>query len=701
MPLCERCTSAVQKLRPQAAGELLRGEITQLPPDVKLILPKLQLEAFSACWLCLRFVRWLEIEDPTMFNDWISGPLSVTYETHTRSSADLPKLILPFAIVIVPDGSEHHETLFDAEVNFCLAQEYTEPMTAHSKQHEATSIDFKLIKSWVEQCSRNHKKCWGESKSWYPTRLLHLDQRTGKVKLILTKSRTPKGQYMTLSHRWGPQSYTLLEPSTMAQLQENVDVSSLPQVFQDAIGLAHHLGIHYLWIDALCIQQRQSGNEDWKVEAPRMGKVYSNAFINVSATLSSDGTGSLLQERTWGHLLPSTIDLDINGETLEYYAYDGDLWYDNIDNAPLSKRGWVFQERFLARRVLHFGQNQMGWECSELTALEMFPDGLPQKNLHTTKAFTNHQLEKLKGTPHTTTEKTFVDLWHNLVSEYTKCELTEGSDKVVAFMGVAEVMSSYIGAQHSASMLQTTLVYDLAWWRSSEDRAAYPISMTSSRAPSWSWASVDGEINFPDTIGGVKLKYANVWEFSKIPSDSNLLADAESIRAEAICLPFRIKCSDGNIESVEVIGLSFPTEEEYGIDSQCSFLHLECSVDEAMVLARQGKTLLLPLFVTAYWFYGIALAKIRGLGAHRRLGAFRLALMRDKITKDTPHILGMDVQGRRSTKNSRSQRDPWIIDQRPEQSSQDGPSEVSWNQDTLKLMYNIRDKQRARPIEIY
>ena len=700
MPLCERCTSSIQKLRPQAAGELLRGEITQLPPDVKLILPKLQLEAFAACWLCLRFVRWLEIEDPTMFNDWISGPLSVTYETHTRGSADLPKLLLPFAIVIVPNSSEHQETLFDAEVNFCLAQEYTERIAAHSKQYEANGIDFNLIKNWVEQCSRNHKKCRGESKSWYPTRLLHLDQRTGKVKLILTERRPPKGQYMTLSHRWGPQSYTLLEPSTMAQLQENVDVSSLPQVFQDAIGLAHYLGIHYLWIDALCIQQRQSGNEDWKVEAPRMGKVYSNAFINVSATFSSDGTGSLLQERSWGHLLPSKIDLDINGETIEYYAFDGDLWYDTIDNAPLSKRGWVFQERFLARRVLHFGQNQIGWECSELTALEMFPDGLPQNLLHTTKAFTNHQLEKLQRTPQSTAEKSFVDLWHNLVSEYTKCELTEGSDKVVAFMGVAEVMSSYIGAQHSASMLQTTLVYDLAWWRSSEDCAAYPLSMTSSRAPSWSWASVDGEINFPDTIGGVKLKYANVWEFSKITSDSNLLADAKSIRAEAICLPFRIKCSDGNIESIEVIGLSFPTEEEDGIDSQCSFLHLECSVDEAMVLARQGKTLLLPLLVTAYWFYGIALAKIRGLGAHRRLGAFRLALMRDRITKDTPHI-GTDGEGRRSTKNSRSQRDPWIIDQRPEQSSQDGPNEVSWNQDTLKLMYHIRDKQRARPIEIY
>ena len=353
MPLCERCTLSIQKLRPQAAGELLRGEITQLPPDVKLNLPKLQYDTAQTCWLCLKFVQWLETEDPTMFNDWISRPLGVTYKTHTRGSADLPKLLLPFAISIVPEGNKHHETLFDAEVNFVLARDHAEPATARSKQHEANGIDFNLINNWVKQCSRNHKKCRDDSKSWYPTRLLHLDQHTGKIKLILTKSRLPKGQYMTLSHRWGPQSYTQLQPSTMAQLQDNVDVVTLPKIFQDAIGLAHHLSIRYLWIDALCIQQGQSGTEDWKVEAPRMGKVYSNAFINVSATFSWDGTGSLSQERSWGHMLPSKIDLDINGETLEYYIFDGDLWFDDVDNAPLSKRGWVFQERFLARRVLH------------------------------------------------------------------------------------------------------------------------------------------------------------------------------------------------------------------------------------------------------------------------------------------------------------------------------------------------------------
>lgn len=119
-----------------------------------------------------------------------------------------------------------------------------------------------------------------------------------------------------------------------------------------------------------------------------------------------------------------------------------------------------------------------------------------------------------------------------------------------------------------------------------------------------------------------------------------------------------------------------------------------------MVLARHGKALLLPLFVTGYFLYCIALAKVRGVGAHRRIGAVQLALMRDSIPNDTPHI-GTGEQGGRKTKNTPSQRDPWIKDKRPGQPSQDGPSKIFWNQDTLKLMYNVRDKQRVRPIKIY
>lgn len=95
--------------------------------------------------------------------------------------------------------------------------------------------------------------------------------------------------------------------------------------------------------------------------------------------------------------------------------------------------------------------------------------------------------------------------------------------------------------------------------------------MTRSRAPSWSWASVDGEINFPNTMGGAKLKFADVWESSEPAADKNSLNEIKSIRTDAVCLPFNIKCSSGNVKSIEVTGLRFPTEGVDEIDSRGSF----------------------------------------------------------------------------------------------------------------------------------
>jgi Heterokaryon incompatibility protein (HET) len=165
---------------------------------------------------------------------------------------------------------------------------------------------------------------------------------------------------MTLSHRWGHQPYTKLESSTMVQLQNAIDITNLPQVFQDAIKIAQHLDIHYLWIDALCIKRDQDDHSDWKSESQNMDKIYSSAFLNVSATTSLDGSESLFQGRSCRPILPSRIQLEVNGLLQNYCVFDGDIWYDDIASAPLNQRGWVFQERFLARKVLHFGQRQMG-----------------------------------------------------------------------------------------------------------------------------------------------------------------------------------------------------------------------------------------------------------------------------------------------------------------------------------------------------
>lgn len=311
------------------------------------------------------------------------------------------------------------------------------PIVAPERRLSAVT-DRILLRTWLDTCQMDHKKCKKSYESWYPRRLLYIEHPSQKVRLIISKDHLPNGKYMTMSYRWGSQRYAKLESSTMAQLQSAVDVPNLPQVFQDTIQIAYDLGIQYLWIDALCIKQDPDNTSDWEIEAQNMDKIYSCAFLNVSATFSSDGSGSLFQERPGDPILPLQIDLDINGTEQTYYVLNDSIWDEEITYAPLNKRGWVFQERFLASRVLHFGRQQMSWECRELNTLEMFPNGLPQRctlsmsgkydaddNLSTFTRQSDLPLDH------------FIDAWQDLVANYSKCRLTYPKDKLAAFLGIA------------------------------------------------------------------------------------------------------------------------------------------------------------------------------------------------------------------------------------------------------------------------
>jgi hypothetical protein len=57
------------------------------------------------------------------------------------------------------------------------------------------------------------------------------------------------------------------------------------------------------------------------------------------------------------------------------------LFDEYVENAPVMKRGWAFQERILASRVLHFCDWLNFFECNTMRASEYHPDGLhyPEK----------------------------------------------------------------------------------------------------------------------------------------------------------------------------------------------------------------------------------------------------------------------------------------------------------------------------------
>ena len=118
-----------------------------------------------------------------------------------------------------------------------------------------------------------------------------------------------------------------------------------------------------------------------------MGQIYSNADCNIAATWASDSSDGCFNKRDPFTITPTTIELNIeNRQSKEYQISDLRIYNGEITEAPLNKRGWVVQERYLARKQLSFAKTQAYWECPELIASEQFPIGLPEylRNAKTT-----------------------------------------------------------------------------------------------------------------------------------------------------------------------------------------------------------------------------------------------------------------------------------------------------------------------------
>lgn len=87
----------------------------------------------------------------------------------------------------------------------------------------------------------------------------------------------------------------------------------MPRLFQDIIGVALHLGVSYIWIDALCIFQDKDDQTDWHYEAGQMQNVYSNSFCNISAADATSCSETLFSQLRIPReeILPQTISLDL------------------------------------------------------------------------------------------------------------------------------------------------------------------------------------------------------------------------------------------------------------------------------------------------------------------------------------------------------------------------------------------------------
>jgi hypothetical protein len=356
-----------------------------------------------------------------------------------------------------------------------------------------------LAKNWIADCTANHQRCnivIGE-KPRYPTRLLNfglVDDSHTCCRLVETSTTVLDGPYMTLSHCWGLADCLKLTTDNYDQLLSGITLSLLPQLYQDAFYIARCLNIKNLWIDSLCIIQLGDDFADWRREVTLMSDIYLNSFCNISSVDAPDGHHSMFCSRNPDALHPEVVSLFLDGHISPYLISDSRFWDTDVSSALLNTRAWVLQERLLSPRILHFGAQQMLWECREKDAAEIYPDGLPPAVFSSLTRFKNltpgHYVKKDK----TDINIAAYNIWVKIVQAYTACSLTFPSDKIAALSAIAKMMRTTLCDEYVAGMWRHYLERELLW-SADKNRSGNPPGPQTYRAPSWSWMAVDGKIN--------------------------------------------------------------------------------------------------------------------------------------------------------------------------------------------------------------
>jgi hypothetical protein len=367
--------------------------------------------------------------------------------------------------------------------------------------------------------------------------------QSGDYYVPFLRSKTgeaPLARYTAFSHVWGdPKSHNILRTtkSTLGAMEHGISWCDLPRSFQDAVTITRRLGIRYLWIDSLCIIQ--DDKEDWEVESAKMAEVYENAYLVIAATGAANGNeGCFLrreidQEVSFTNSDGNKSSLSIR-RRLEHADFNHPIiWHPRAPPSPLLKRGWVYQERLLAHRIIHFYRAELVWECKtnnwcECGHLDRFSRFNPRKFFIDSLDYKSD----LATIEHANTWKIYQH-WTEIVRHFASRDLTYKSDRLAALSGLASKVQIPKLGRYLAGLWECHLLQGLQWYmvyekKTTEESAAYV-------APTWSWASLSLDV----------LRWSSINSRARFAGDVFQTAHSQILDVEVI--PSNIRSPLGSV----------------------------------------------------------------------------------------------------------------------------------------------------------
>ncbi|CAD6578934.1 MAG: hypothetical protein ASARMPRED_008897 [Alectoria sarmentosa] len=380
-------------------------------------------------------------------------------------------------------------------------------ITARPLQSRLNSAEaYSQISQWLDQC-KNHMDCSGVSLyADLPSRLVEVAPANLPCLPRLQSTMGLKGSYLALSYCWGSNQPYVLTTKNLEVLMRELEIRLLPRTISDAIEVTKTLGFKYLWVDALCIIQdstEAAARQDMEQELATMDQVYKNATVTIVAACAPSATDGFLEDRPGLGQKRFDIPCRLGPEKFFVAHIQEHIMYNDM-REPISARAWAFQEQLISPRLLIYASHTLQWQCRTLTCNLGASYHYPSPSAAPRLPSLQNLLLKGPGQYHNSGELSpdiahpILQHWLRIVMGYSIRKSSLPSDKLPALSALAVSYAPLFGPEYFAGIWARSAVQQLCW-RGPDSRVFFT-RPDRYRAPSWSWAALDGNVYFPSFL---------------------------------------------------------------------------------------------------------------------------------------------------------------------------------------------------------
>ncbi|KFA78710.1 hypothetical protein S40288_01614 [Stachybotrys chartarum IBT 40288] len=370
-------------------------------------------------------------------------------------------------------------------------------------------IDMVVVHEWLRYCEFHHRGRCGRPP---------VKAEMQGFRLVDCLSSPPQTvdasigeQYVALSYVWGRQT-----------------TEAWPRLFRDAVAVTQELGMRYLWVDRLCLDEARSEAKTTQVH--RMNEIYEGARLTIVAACGEDATYGLPGMGTTSRPAQPKYKFPNANITLVSSLPDPRL---SVRESAWYTRGWTYQEGQLARRRLIFTDEQMYWECEGMVCpeslvlpLDLYHDaeeqrmcGFVRPGLLNGVKLLDGTLESWKKTPRPGDDVSTLSIFREIdqhILGYTRRDLTYDEDSLSAFLGLWRRLESTLGRGKVTSLVGIPLwaPIDDTGHRVQHARTRDLFALSTSfwhhkdgetprrrrHLPSWTWAGWKGVVELSSAI---------------------------------------------------------------------------------------------------------------------------------------------------------------------------------------------------------